>query len=173
MNIAKVYIVKTKNIVPSKASKALFPVFYHFETGNDKKYEELFRGRYGKPCSIGGIYFNISHCKHYWAIVFSTDECGLDIEESRIISRNMKTRILTKNEKILEKDILNNWVLKEAYAKYLGTGLYLDFRNINTESIMKSVNAINLSTKDYYCFLVSKAPTRAKVIWLDDKDLFT
>lgn len=173
MSIAKVYIVKTESIAPSKASKVLFPVLYHLETGDDKRYEELSRGRYGKPCSIGGIYFNISHCEHYWAIVFSTEECGLDIEESRMVNKNMETRILAENEDILGKDVLNNWVLKEAYAKYLGAGLHLDFRYIDTESILKSENVINLSTKDYYCFLVSKIPTRAKVIWLDDKDLFT
>lgn len=160
------------NIVPSKASKILFPIFYRLETGDDKKYEELFRGTYGKPRLANRVYFNISHSEHYWAIAFSSDECGLDIEEPRWINENMKSRILANNEGALEKDILNNWVLKEAYVKYLGVGLYFDFRNIDAGSILKSESVINLSTKDYYCFLVSKIPVRAKVIWLDEKDLF-
>ena len=83
----------------------------------------------------------------------------------------MSKRVLAKNETVLYGDILNNWVLKEAYAKYLGVGLYLDFRDINTESILRSENVINLSTKDYYCFLVSKNPVHVKIKWLDDEDL--
>ena len=173
MSAARVYIVKTENIAPSKASDTLFPALYHLETGDDKKYEELSKGKYGKPRPVGGVHFNVSHCEHYWAIVFSSDECGLDIEEPRAISKNMETRILAKNETILEKDILNNWALKEAYAKYLGVGLHLDFRNINAESILKSENVVNLSTDDYRCFLVSKNPVHVKTIRLDEEDLFT
>lgn len=127
---------------------------------------KIHRGQYGKPYYDDKFHYNISHSKNYIIIAVDEDEVGIDIEESRYVDPSLEKRILAKNEKKIDDDILNNWVLKEAYVKYLGVGLYLDFRNIDTASILESENVVNLSTKDYYCFLVSKKPAYVKVVWL-------
>ena len=43
---------------------------------------------------------------------------------------------MSPGEDELKGDILNNWGLEEAYAKYLGTGLNLDFRDVSIKSIV-------------------------------------
>ena len=168
-----VYIACTNNIGERSISQRILELAYTDYCGKKIDTTKIHKNQYGKPYYDDKFYFNISHSKNYIIIATDEDEVGIDIEEPRYVNPNLAKRILTKNEKIMDGEILNNWVLKEAYVKYLGVGLYLDFRDIDTKSILKSENVINLSTKDYYCFLVSKIPTRAKVIWLDDKDLFT
>ena len=169
----KIYIARIENKGHKLLSNHILEYAYNDMCGKNMDIKKIHKGQYGKPYYDDKFYFNISHSKNYVVVAVDEDEVGIDIEESRYVSPSLTKRILTKNERIMDGDVLNNWVLKEAYVKYLGVGLYLDFRNIDTGTILKSENVANLSTKDYYCFLVSKTPTRAKVIWLDDKDLFT
>ena len=169
----RIYIARIGNKGHKLLSKQMLEYAYNDMCGKNMDIKKIHKGQYGKPYYDDKFYFNISHSKNYIIVATDEDEVGIDIEEPRYVNPNLAKRILTKNERIIDGDILNNWVLKEAYVKYLGVGLYLDFRNIDTGTILKSENVANLSTKDYCCFLVSKIPTRAKVIWLDDKGLFT
>lgn len=159
MTQAKVYIFKSDRQLSSDASRQLFPKAYFQETGKTIVYEKLPRGKFGKPEPIDGLFFNISHSSHYFAVIFSTEECGIDIEEPRKFKSNISKRVLSKDEPIIDDNLLNNWVLKEAYVKYLGIGLNKDFRDISTKELLETEHIYNLSTDDYYCYAVTKSPT--------------
>lgn len=167
----KIYISRIENKDRKLLSNQMLKYAYNNTCGKIIDIGKIHKNQYGKPYYDDKFYFNISHSKNYLIIAADENEVGVDIEEPRYVNPDMSKRVLAKNETVLYGDILNNWVLKEAYAKYLGVGLYLDFRDINTESILRSENVINLSTKDYYCFLVSKNPVHVKIKWLDDEDL--
>ena len=169
----KVYIAPIKDKDRKFFSDQMLVYAYNDLVGENIDIRKIYKNKYGKPYYDNTFYYNISHSKNYIVLAVDEAEVGIDIEEPRFINPDLSERILAKNEKLLDGDILNNWVLKEAYAKYLGVGLYLDFRSFSTETILKSENVVNLSSEDYYCFLISKNPARVKVTWLDTRDLFS
>lgn len=160
-NTGTVYIIRLKGIKLSQVSDVIFPKLFRMETGKTISYDALRRGRYGKPESIDGLFFNISHSKNYYVAMFCGVECGIDIEEPREISEKLKRRLLRRGERVLKGDALNNWVLKEAYSKYLGVGLNLDFREVSVDEITDEENAVDLSNvsegsgESYVCYMVS------------------
>lgn len=88
------------------------------------------------------INFNVSHCDNVFAIAITKGfEVGLDIESySFLIDDNLAKTVFSENEIIeskkytlIEKQeyLLRLWTLKEAYAKYLGLGINIDFKAIN------------------------------------------
>lgn len=110
---------------------------------NDFKIDEVKIDFSSKPRLINSSYqFNISHCKNYILIGISDEELGVDIEEkSRVISDNLIDRTLSIEEKRLVNnsiDFLRCWVKKEAYLKYLGTGIN---RRLNSVDSTKLNNA--------------------------------
>lgn len=105
----------------------------------------------GKPyVEIPGIHFSISHCEDRVLVVFSDGDVGADIEKCRKIDP-ITTRYFCSDKdlsyifqretdrflpKITDPEILSRffevWTFKEAYGKFLGTGLskevkYIDF----------------------------------------------
>lgn len=166
-----VYIVYLNNADRKTASKRIVEFAYHEVFDKNMNTTIIHKNQYGKPYYDNTFYYNISHSKNYICIVTDRDEVGIDIEEPRNIDANMQKRILSKSEIILNGNILNNWVLKEAYTKYLGLGLNIDFRDISTNDIMEHENVTNLSTNDYVCFVVSKKASDIKVTCLKEEDL--
>lgn len=108
-----------------------------FEPDNVK----IERGLHGKPnvCKKEGgrwvlrddLFFSISHTNRWWACAVYSRPIGADIEErGRRVKEAVAERFFTKEEQqwLLKKGnmqdhILELWVRKEAYVKYLGTGL--------------------------------------------------
>jgi 4'-phosphopantetheinyl transferase len=160
---AKVYIFKSDRQLSSDASRQLFPKAYFQETGKTIVYEKLLRGKFGKPEPIDELFFNISHSSHYFAVIFSTEECGIDIEEPRDFKSNISKRVLSKDEPIIGDNLLNNWVIKEAYVKYLGIGLNKDFRDVSAKELLETEHIYNLSTNGYYCYAATKSPTEISI----------
>ena len=154
-NKGTIYIVRLKGFESSRVSNEMFHRLFRMETGKTINYDGLDRGPHGKPEPIDGVFFNISHSRNYYAVAFCGVECGIDIEEPREISEGLKKRILRHGERILKGDVLNNWVLKEAYSKYLGLGLNMDFREVSVDGIFDSETVLDLSRERYVCFVVS------------------
>lgn len=168
----KIYFIKT-NGNAERLSSTLFPLIYKREIKEDVSisYQQIKRSQYGKPLPIRGIHYNISHTEKMWCIVFCDNQCGIDIERTKCIGEHIKKRILSKNERIMDGNALNNWVLKEAYSKYLGLGLNIDFRDISVNDITKHENVTNLSTGDYICFVVSKKTSDIEIAYLREDEL--
>jgi 4'-phosphopantetheinyl transferase len=160
----RVYIANIKDNNKKDLSNQILEHAYNDMCGKKIDVTKIHKNQYGKPYYDNKFFYNISHSKNYICVAVDKDEVGIDIEEPRYINSDLPKRILKSNEKIIGGNILNNWVLKEAYTKYLGVGLYIDFRNISTDSIIKSENVTNLSTRYYYCFLVSKKPANVEIV---------
>lgn len=80
----------------------------------------LLFNEHGKPvCS--NIHFSISHSLGYVGFAISKKEVGFDIEFlENIKDKESILNILNASDKV---DALIKWSMKEAYAKFLGTGL--------------------------------------------------
>lgn len=116
--------------------------------------EKIYYKKRNKPY-YKDFYFNISNSKNFIALVIGKSEVGIDIEENRKILPGVKERIYSKedDENI---NIFELWTLKEAYSKFLGIGLLLDFKNISIAKIKEKVNVYNLSNNNYYLHVLGK-----------------
>ena len=159
-----VYIVKVKNGEPRNLSNLLFPFFMKLEIGKSYEYSKVKRNKYGKPIAIAKHHFNISHSRTYWSIAFSGDTCGIDIEDADARAREgLKRKILNPNEQLFKDSVLHTWVLKEAFLKYVGLGLCLNFKSFTTTSIFEKANVGDLSSSDYICYCVNKKNEPIKI----------
>lgn len=101
----------------------------------------------GKPYLSGypQIYFNYSHCRRGILCGISNGEIGVDIETIIPYKERLAARICHSEElrMIQETDdkegmLTAVWTAKEAYLKYLGTGIRSDLRKINLSAAIKN-----------------------------------
>lgn len=94
----------------------------------------------GKPSllSHSEIQFNISHTRNAIVVAFSNEEIGIDIEKIRSTDLKIARRFFTPSELdyILynenpERAFYEIWTKKEAYIKYIGTGLSMALKSFN------------------------------------------
>ena len=116
----------------------------------------------GKPHLIDKkLYFNIAHTEGRVALAISDQEVGVDIErKTRRIRPDLYKKVLSEEERIIyerRKDtslyFLTCWVKKEAYLKYLGTGIDRHLNSISSENL---VNAKIIEDEDYLISIYSK-----------------
>lgn len=90
------------------------------------------KNKYGKPylTDYPGFQFNIAHTHNAIAVAFSKYEIGIDIEKIKVPEFKIAKRFFTSSEnnyilsqKNPEYAFYEIWTKKEAYIKYLGTGL--------------------------------------------------
>lgn len=106
---------------------------------------EIKIGKNGKPY-IDGLHFNLSHSGNLIACAFSDDEVGIDVEKIRSyrprVLKSFHPAEVARVEKSEDKDteFYKIWTMKEAYLKFLGTGITKDLSfnvfeipNIRTE----------------------------------------
>ena len=104
--------------------------------------DTIVRDENGKPIfSDKDLYFNISHSKDYIACSLSPVNIGIDIEQDRDIKNNIIEKIKHHNDENIS--LIELWNIKEAYSKYLGIGLKLDFSKISIEDIKEKSNTEN------------------------------
>lgn len=87
----------------------------------------------GKPYVKGrnDLWFNISHSGDYAVCAISDEEIGIDVQEYRKINSSIAERFfslqdieyINKASGDREKNIIDVWTVKEAYAKLDGRGL--------------------------------------------------
>ena len=167
----KVWIINKENNNEKELSRKLLSYIYHQETKKIFDFSKLFYGKYGKPYYVNNFYYNISHSKNYICIVISNSEVGIDIEEERKFSVELKKKILTIDELADNNiDLIEYWNIKEAYSKYKGMGLFMNFNEVSVSKIKQIVNIYNLSSDKYYCSVVGKEILE-KVNFLNINDL--
>lgn len=115
--------------------------------------EDIFYNEFGKPYLLSKkIFFNISHSKSLIAIIISDKECGIDIQFIDYSKDHIKyvNKLLSIEEleqyKIQEDKIsyfYKQWSKKEAYFKYIGTGIKLKNLNIEVDNIKTEEITIN------------------------------
>ncbi|MBQ9269746.1 MAG: 4'-phosphopantetheinyl transferase superfamily protein [Oscillospiraceae bacterium] len=84
----------------------------------------------GKPILPDGPEVSISHTAGAAAVAVSARPVGVDIEQIRPVRKNLPVRVLSPEEYRFYQEageppelFFTFWTLKEAYYKYLGTGL--------------------------------------------------
>ena len=125
---------------------------------NNLENEEIVFNEYQKPYLLSEkVYFNISHSKSAIAIIISDSECGIDIEYT---DYNKKLKCLNRILNSKEQEEYNNsddkvlyfykqWTIKEAYFKYLGTGIKLKYIQLNIENKNIKTEEITLNNEKY------------------------
>lgn len=120
--------------------------------------EEIVFNEYQKPYLLSKkVYFNISHSKSAIAIIISDSECGIDIE---YLDYNKKLKCINRILNSKEQEEYNNsddkvlyfykqWTIKEAYFKYLGTGIKLKDIQLDIENKNIKTEEITLNNEKY------------------------
>lgn len=167
----KIWIVNKGKIKEKEISKKLLSYVYFLEKNQNLDINKIEYGKYGKPYYNDDFFYNISHSKNYICIATSSTEVGIDIEEERKISTGLEKRILTFEE-LSKKNInlIEYWVIKEAYSKYKGIGLRMPFNKVPVSQIQQNINVYNLCTDKYYCYAIGTEPLE-KVNILNIKDV--
>lgn len=88
---------------------------------------------YGKPfLKDKELYFSISHSNNIVGIIISKSNIGIDLEVNKIYNEKLITKVFNEQEKAIyaklttkdkHKYFYEVWTGKEAYVKYVGTGL--------------------------------------------------
>lgn len=105
----------------------------------------------GKPYFEGcnGIFFSVSHSGNWWGCLMAAEQVGFDLEviRNRKNFEGIAARFFTEEEHqyVMRNGIFGFfeiWVRKEAYVKYLGTGLSEGLRTFSVatkESLLQEV----------------------------------
>lgn len=121
----KIYVVKAIE----SSDKMVFIKFILKKYYNISDYN-IFYNKYGKPYIDCDLYINWSDSKDYMALAISYDEIGIDIEKIRPFPTILIKELINDKEKYLNDNYLEVWVQKEAYLKYLGTGIIKKMSNV-------------------------------------------
>lgn len=129
----------------------------------------IFYNEYGKPYirSNKKFYYSISHSGDWVVIAYGDTEIGVDVENIHENYDAISNRCFTDIEKewISKDDTISKnqkmtfiWTLKEAYLKYIGTGLYKSMKTFSID--MKNKNVVDeigkpTSNIELYSFLIS------------------
>lgn len=167
----KIWIVNKGKIKEKDISKKFLSYVYRQEKSKKINLDKIEYGEYGKPYYKDNFFYNISHSKNYICIATSTSEVGIDIEEERKITSGLEKRILTVEELINDNiNLIEYWVIKEAYSKYKGLGLRMPFNKVSVSEIKQNLNVYNLCNDKYYCYAIGIEPLE-KINFIDAKDV--
>lgn len=159
------YLSKAQNTRESSEKFARFLLGKHLGTDGDKL--KISRNQYGKPYLVeySNIHFNISHTKGAIACAVSDCPVGVDIERIRKIDSRVVRYFFSQQEKdYVLADTENTdfrftevWTKKEAYLKFLGTGILLPVEKFNVYDIHVARIGINtVAQGDYILSICSE-----------------
>ncbi len=129
---------------------------YHLETSPEVI--EISAPKFGKP-EADGIYFNISHSDDFLAVAVSKDTpVGVDIERmdrnidlnhvaAIVLSDAERMKLFALPRSAQKMTLLQTWVCKEAFWKYVGEGL---------NGMIKQFELMPTNDKDNYTMAGSK-----------------
>ena len=114
--------------------KKIYENFQILLNKNDIIYNE-----YNKPLlKKYNVFFNISYSDNIAVLAISKNKVGIDIEKIKSYNEDIVNRIYSISEKKLLENSKNKdylftklWTYKEAYVKYLETGIDKNFINLN------------------------------------------
>ncbi len=122
-------------------------------TGADLGSFRFLRTAQGKPYAEHAPHFNLSHSGDWLLCAVSDTPVGVDIERPRKVSPALIRRVCTPAELAFlagqPERFLQVWTAKEAYLKYLGTGIRCDLRKIDSISGAPKLHCLREHTEDY------------------------
>ncbi|AQV01703.1 MULTISPECIES: 4'-phosphopantetheinyl transferase family protein [Desulfococcus] len=90
--------------------------------------DQLVKDSLGRPLSVGGGYWSVSHKPQYVAGIFSPEPVGIDIERIRPYNLRLQSKVATNHEwRLVKSDtpdaFFRFWTAKEAVLKIGGIGI--------------------------------------------------
>lgn len=133
-------ILKKSNINDRKRSLAgdiLVKKYLSKLYGISKEKIEIKKGKHGKPYVLNlPAHFNVSHSGSYTVVAISDRPIGIDIEIIKDFSAILAKKHFNEDElkyisgtgpsrkkQLMQQSFYQIWTAKEAYLKYMGTGL--------------------------------------------------
>lgn len=114
---------------------------------------------HGKPFWPQGPFFSISHCKTGILVAVHDAPVGVDIESYRAFDESLVARTMNTEEQASiaaasdpRKAFISLWTQKEAYLKFIGTGIVYDLHQVldNLPPTQKIVTEM----KDLYAYTI-------------------
>ena len=128
----------------TKIGYLLLHYLYYQFLGNPLNINDIVKDKNNKPIFLNkNLFFNISHSKDYVCCCLAPINIGIDIEQPRKINQNSLKRFLHKDDNNYNNNYLKVWNVKEAYSKFLGVGLKLNFANLSINNIKQNANVYN------------------------------
>lgn len=114
---------------------------------------------YGKPFWPQGPFFSISHCKTGILVAVHDAPVGVDIESYRNFDESLVRRTMNADEQAAiaaasdpRKAFISLWTQKEAYLKFLGTGIIDDLQQVLVN--VPQIRNIVTEMKDLYAYTI-------------------
>lgn len=137
---------------------------------------ELTYGNHEKPYlkDYPDIFFNFSHCRNACTCIVSNQETAADIADIRKISPRTASYFCSPEELQQaaladNRDVFLNhlWSMKECFSKLDGSGLYMNYKSIDTKEYAKLLTI----EKERYCaaYYADKA---TEIQYLSTDELF-
>lgn len=123
---------------------------------------EFAKNEHGKPYIVGNpIHYNISHSGQYVVLVTANNDVGVDVQEKKSLRMDaIARRFFAKEEwqayaeangeEERERLFFYIWCRKEAYGKYLGTGLNTKVLRTNVLADVEDVQWIEYEAVEGY-----------------------
>lgn len=112
--------------------------------------------------------FSISHSFPFYAVAFSDNPVGIDIEKIREVNPKIAKRMFTEKEKEYCGDdgvrFLEVWTKKEAYSKCSGNGIAEGFRSFDVFCSEISEKMITVKTDDAVFSLFTEKIIKEEII---------
>lgn len=134
-----------KKIVSEETGIAINKISYEYgEHGKPRLSDDLMK-------QVGEFEFNLSHSKDYAVLAVSDSQVGIDVEHIRKNRLSVAKRFFCKEEyeDILalpeeeqDKRFLEYWTMKEAYVKYLGTGMSTPFDSFLIKRLEDGISVV-------------------------------
>ena len=114
--------------------------------GTPEEKIEIKRGAHGKPYVLNlPAHFNVSHCGDYAVVAISDRPIGIDVEVNEDELKYISGTSATRKKSLMQKSFFEIWTAKEAYLKYLGTGIS---GGVNSLSFTLNGNSLTHERKD-------------------------
>ena len=155
--------------------------------GIDLLTAEVKKNEHGKPlmagpaeCTVGEVYFNISHSDGYVAVAVADVPVGIDVETKTDPGLKIMSRFYSQEEQSAvraaedpQKEFRRLWTRKEAYVKCVGTGIHGEVSEIpSLPDISGAYRLITLKEEEEYTLsVVLKSPDFSEIL-LDIVDNF-
>ena len=114
---------------------------------------------HNKPYIDNAFYFNISHSGKYIILAISNLPIGVDIESFKKINPKLINRIATKEDiesfdnRNYDLEFLKLWTLKEAYFKFIGTGI-TNLKAVTKNQIYSRCNVLTTINENFVLTII-------------------
>lgn len=141
------------------------------------------KNKYGKPFLLNKptFYFNISHTRNALAVAFSNHEIGIDVESIKTVDFAIANRFFTSSERDYlfahrnpKRAFYEIWTKKEAYIKWMGTGLSTPLTAFNVLDHMIDSMIHTFETGKYLVSVCCKeiAATKPNIITITEAEMY-